>query len=199
MPYADLPAFMAKLSEINTTASRALAFTILTCARTSETINATWDEIDFQTATWGVAPQRMKMQKPRDVPLSEPALNILGDQLTGRNNAPVRQHELREQNQRARRAMIRATDICAAKPDRVAQRLVDRGFTPRYDYVRQGLDDVYYRNSREYDPEPLRDRNERAVSQGGQERTGDLSGLGEASAGEARASGPRNPSTGRRV
>ena len=58
------------------------------CARTSETINATWDEIDFQTATWGVAPQRMKMQKPHDVPLSEPALNILGDQLTGRNKNP---------------------------------------------------------------------------------------------------------------
>jgi integrase len=76
MPYADLPAFMAKLSEINTTASRALAFTILTCARTSETIHATWDEIDFQTATWGVALQRMKMQKPHDVPLSEPALNM---------------------------------------------------------------------------------------------------------------------------
>ena len=51
------------------------------------------------------------------------------------------------------RAMIRATDICAAKPDWVAQRLVDRGFTPRYDYARQGLDDVSYRNWREYDPE----------------------------------------------
>jgi NitT/TauT family transport system substrate-binding protein len=51
------------------------------------------------------------------------------------------------------RAMIRATDICAAKPDWVAQRLVDRGFTPRYDYARQGLDDVSYRNWSEYDPE----------------------------------------------
>jgi NitT/TauT family transport system substrate-binding protein len=51
------------------------------------------------------------------------------------------------------RAMVRATDICAAKPDWVAQRLVDRGFTPRYDYARQGLDDVSYRGWREYDPE----------------------------------------------
>ena len=47
MPYADLPAFMAKLAEIDTTASRALAFTILTCARTSETLGMTWDEVDF--------------------------------------------------------------------------------------------------------------------------------------------------------
>ena len=51
------------------------------------------------------------------------------------------------------RAMLRATDICAAKPDWVAQRLVDRGFTPRYDYARQGLDDVSYRSWREYDAE----------------------------------------------
>jgi NitT/TauT family transport system substrate-binding protein len=51
------------------------------------------------------------------------------------------------------RAMIRATDICAAKPDWVAQRLVDRGFMPRYDYARQGLADVDYRSWREYDPE----------------------------------------------
>ncbi|HEY1863043.1 MAG TPA: ABC transporter substrate-binding protein, partial [Roseiarcus sp.] len=51
------------------------------------------------------------------------------------------------------RAMVRATDICAAKPDWVARRLVDRDFTPRYDYARQGLDDVSYRSWREYDPE----------------------------------------------
>jgi NitT/TauT family transport system substrate-binding protein len=51
------------------------------------------------------------------------------------------------------RAMLRATDICAAKPDRVAQRLVDRGFTTRYNYARQGLDDVSYRAWRDYDAE----------------------------------------------
>jgi NitT/TauT family transport system substrate-binding protein len=49
------------------------------------------------------------------------------------------------------RAMMRATDICTAKPDWVARRLVDRGFTPRYDYARQGLDDVSYHSWREYD------------------------------------------------
>ena len=51
------------------------------------------------------------------------------------------------------RAMMRATDICAAKPDWVARRLVDRGLTPRYDYARQGLDDVSYRAWRDYDAE----------------------------------------------
>ena len=51
------------------------------------------------------------------------------------------------------RAMMRATDVCAAKPDWVAQRLVDRDVWPRYDYVRQGLDDVSYRVWRDYDSE----------------------------------------------
>ena len=51
------------------------------------------------------------------------------------------------------RAMVRANDICAAKPDWVAQRLVDRGFAPRYDSVRQGLEEISYRSWRDYDPE----------------------------------------------
>jgi NitT/TauT family transport system substrate-binding protein len=51
------------------------------------------------------------------------------------------------------RAMMRATDICAAKPDWVARRLVDRGFTPCYDYARQGLYDVPYRSWPDYDLE----------------------------------------------
>ena len=51
------------------------------------------------------------------------------------------------------RAMMRATDICAAKPGWVAQRLVDRGLTTRYNYVRQGLEDVSYRAWRDYDAE----------------------------------------------
>jgi NitT/TauT family transport system substrate-binding protein len=49
--------------------------------------------------------------------------------------------------------MVRATEICIAKPDWVAQRLVDRGFAPHYDSVRQGLDDVSYRNWRDFDAE----------------------------------------------
>jgi NitT/TauT family transport system substrate-binding protein len=51
------------------------------------------------------------------------------------------------------RAMVRAMDICAAKPDWVAQHLVDRGFTPRYDSARQGLEEISYTNWRDYDPE----------------------------------------------
>ena len=63
----------------------------------------------------------------------------------------VRRHPIA--TKRVVRAMVRATDICAAKPDWVAQSLVDRGFTPRYDYARQGLADVPYKSWREYDAE----------------------------------------------
>ena len=47
MPYADVPAFMAKLSETPGVAAKALMFTILTCARTSEVLNATFDEVSI--------------------------------------------------------------------------------------------------------------------------------------------------------
>jgi integrase len=96
LPYDQLPEFMARLAEINTVASRALTFTILTCARTSEVLHATWDEISFADAIWRVPASRMKMQKPHDVPLSEQALRLLGDQTTknpyvfpGRPRAPL--------------------------------------------------------------------------------------------------------------
>src|SRR5262249_6220361 len=38
---------------------------------------------------------------------------------------------------RALRAILRAAHLCAAEPERTARRLVDRGFTPRYDRVRK--------------------------------------------------------------
>jgi NitT/TauT family transport system substrate-binding protein len=43
---------------------------------------------------------------------------------------------------------FRATDICAAKSD-----WVDRDFTPRYDYARQGWTTFSYRAWHEYDAE----------------------------------------------
>jgi integrase len=85
LPYDQLPEFMARLAEINTVASRALTFTILTCARTSEVLHATWDEISFADAIWRVPASRMKMGKPHDVPLTEEALAILSVQMGGKS------------------------------------------------------------------------------------------------------------------
>jgi NitT/TauT family transport system substrate-binding protein len=54
---------------------------------------------------------------------------------------------------RVLRAILKATDLCATESARVARSLVDGGFTPRYDYALQTLNDVPYNNWREYDAE----------------------------------------------
>jgi len=51
------------------------------------------------------------------------------------------------------RATLKAADLCAAEPKQAAQRLVDAGFTGRYDYALQTLTELPYDRWREYDPE----------------------------------------------
>ncbi|NJO37545.1 MAG: ABC transporter substrate-binding protein [Rhizobiales bacterium] len=51
------------------------------------------------------------------------------------------------------RAMLKATDLCVTEPQRVAQRLVEGGFTSRYDYALQSLNELPYRAWRDYDAE----------------------------------------------
>jgi NitT/TauT family transport system substrate-binding protein len=51
------------------------------------------------------------------------------------------------------RAILKAADFCVSEPARAAQRLVDGGYTPRYDYALQTLNEVPYDKWREYDPE----------------------------------------------
>jgi NitT/TauT family transport system substrate-binding protein len=54
---------------------------------------------------------------------------------------------------RVLRAILKANDICAAEPARAARRLVDAGFTKRYDYALQTLTELPYASWREFDPE----------------------------------------------
>ena len=56
----------------------------------------------------------------------------------------VREHPVA--TKRVLRAMLKAADLCAAEPERVAQRLVDGGFTASYDYALQTLDELPYAN-----------------------------------------------------
>jgi NitT/TauT family transport system substrate-binding protein len=67
------------------------------------------------------------------------------------NREFVRDHPVA--TKRMLRATLKAADLCAAQPERAARRLVDRGFTPRYDIALQTLGDVPYDKWREYDPE----------------------------------------------
>jgi NitT/TauT family transport system substrate-binding protein len=54
---------------------------------------------------------------------------------------------------RVLRAILKATDFCVSDPAAAARRMVDGGFTDRYDYAVQTLQDVPYNRWRDYDPE----------------------------------------------
>jgi integrase len=86
LPIGEVAAFMTALREQQGVAARALEFTILTAARTGETIGARWQEIDFANATWTVPAGRMKASKEHRVPLSKPALQLLRDVPREKNN-----------------------------------------------------------------------------------------------------------------
>jgi integrase len=77
LPYSELPAFMAKLRERDSVSARALEFTILSAARTNESIGARWSEIDFKDKIWTIPAERMKSKRPHRVPLSDRAVAIL--------------------------------------------------------------------------------------------------------------------------
>jgi integrase len=80
MPWGEVPACMAKLSEADSSMGRlALRFLILTAARSGEVRGATWGEIDLEGKEWRVPGSRMKAGKPHMVPLTEPALAILAE------------------------------------------------------------------------------------------------------------------------
>ena len=67
------------------------------------------------------------------------------------NREFVREHPVA--TKRVLRAILKASDFCAAEPARVARQLVDRGFTAQYDYAFQALSEIAYDKWREYDPE----------------------------------------------
>jgi integrase len=82
MPYADLPKFMAKLQAKEGSSARALEFTILTAARTGDTIGATRNELNKRDSLWTIPKERVKgkrgaRKKDHVVPLSKAALATL--------------------------------------------------------------------------------------------------------------------------
>lgn len=79
LPYGDIGAFIAKLRGREGIGPSALEFTILTAARTSEVLNATWGEINREASVWTVPGTRMKAGREHRVPLSPRALAILNE------------------------------------------------------------------------------------------------------------------------
>lgn len=76
LPYAELPSFMQQLRLSPSISAQALDFTILTDARTCDTILSQGSEIDERRAIWEIPAERMKAGRPHRVPLSPPALAI---------------------------------------------------------------------------------------------------------------------------
>lgn len=77
LPWREMGKFMAALRKMPGTSALVLEFIILTNCRTSEAIEATWQEIDLQGALWTIPEERMKAEKEHVIPLSDPALAVL--------------------------------------------------------------------------------------------------------------------------
>lgn len=77
MPFADVPAFVAKLRDRKAVAAAALEFTILTAARTGEALGAIGCEIDMAASVWTIPAERMKAGREHRVPLPPRALEIV--------------------------------------------------------------------------------------------------------------------------
>jgi integrase len=77
LDYKGMGAFMAALRQREGIGALALEFTVLTSSRTSETLGATWEEIDMDEKTWTVPANRMKAGKEHQVALSKAAMNVL--------------------------------------------------------------------------------------------------------------------------
>jgi NitT/TauT family transport system substrate-binding protein len=71
--------------------------------------------------------------------------------MLGGNRQFVREYPVA--TKRVLRAILKAADLCASQPARVAQELVDGHFTDRYDFALQTMQQVPYDKWREYDPE----------------------------------------------
>jgi integrase len=88
LPYDELGAFMQDLRARQGTDAAALEFTILTAARTNQTIGARWPEIDLQKRIWTAPAERMKgaLDQAADhrVPLSQAAIAVL-DRMKGQD------------------------------------------------------------------------------------------------------------------
>ncbi|MFL9933483.1 integrase arm-type DNA-binding domain-containing protein [Paraburkholderia sp. RL18-103-BIB-C] len=86
LPYRAIYAFIQDLRRQRGVAARALEFTILTAARTGETIGMVRDEADLAQNIWTVPAGRMKASKEHAIPLSERAVEILKEMEAARKS-----------------------------------------------------------------------------------------------------------------
>jgi integrase len=77
LPHGEVPAFMEALRGRDAVAARALEFTILTAARTVDTLGATWREVNLATKTWIIPKERTQADPEHKILLSNRAVEIV--------------------------------------------------------------------------------------------------------------------------
>ena len=77
MHWRDVPAFYARLREQDGMAAKALMLTCLTGCRSSEVLEARWEEFDLDARMWTIPPQRTKTAETHRVPLTAEMLAII--------------------------------------------------------------------------------------------------------------------------
>lgn len=89
IPIAELPELLKAIELRQPDFSKyAMQLLALTFVRTSELIEARWDEINWDRAEWHIPKERMKMKRPHMVPLARQTMAVLKDlhSLTGDKN-----------------------------------------------------------------------------------------------------------------
>lgn len=77
LSYNLAPSFWVALSAREATAADAFRFLILNATRVTETLKATWDQIDFNARTWTIPAANTKTAVTFTVPLSDAAIEVL--------------------------------------------------------------------------------------------------------------------------
>ncbi len=81
LPHREVAAALHTVrgSQAYKSAKLAFEFLVLTAARSGEVRLATWEEMDLEAQVWTVPAERMKAKREHRVPLSDRAVDILGE------------------------------------------------------------------------------------------------------------------------
>lgn len=110
LPFKRIGEFVNELRGHSGFSAYALELLILTASRTSEVIEAQWDEFDLEAKVWTIPAERMKAGKEHRVPLNIRAMEILNQLKTIRVNSylfPSNLHKERPLSNMALLSMMR--------------------------------------------------------------------------------------------
>ena len=159
LPWREISQFMYSLRQQKGIAPVALEFLILTATRTSETLQATWDEIDSASGVWVIPANRMKGGIEHHVPLSKEAANILSQMpkvgkyiFTGATNgSSLSDMSLTAVIKRMHQSNIKAGGKGWIDPKQDIRRITSHGFRSTFRmWGAESLTHVYPRESFEF-------------------------------------------------